>query len=302
MSATIDPTATPALIATETSPSDVTLFLDIDLHISHSSSQSPAKAMTAVYVPDRTKLRPPFDVIFYFHGWKKTSGITIQDYLKDPQFDLRGSILKSKKRDVILVAPTLGDKAAYGLMGNADQANNYLEQVTNGIHKHLFGGTGDRKTIGRLILAAHSGGGEAIRALSGFASVDKSIEEVWCIDSTYGGGSHWLRWAKKAGHTMDRLWIFSTGSWTAEILLDPKKKKGPDNPVVDTKREGTGDQARIVLDGARKGGLSNVEVLIKPVPPDTNRTKNFTYGVASGHNESVGFYFTQLVDSSVTLL
>ena len=37
------------------------------------------------------------------------------------------------------------------------------------------------------------------------------------------------------------------------------------------------------------------------MPPPSNKTDNFTYGVASGHNESVAFYFPQLVNTSRTL-
>jgi hypothetical protein len=260
--------------------------------------------MTAVYVPDRKQLGNSLDLILYFHGWKGTSGLTIQDYLKDPDFALRDFILKQNKRKFILVAPTLGDKAGFGLLGNSAMAKAYLEQVLNGVHKHLLGGTGTRPTIGRIVLAAHSGGGAAMRTLAGFANLDSLIHEVWCFDCTYGGGQSWAGWATKAGHTLDRLWVFSTGSWDKEVeeREDPKKPEGPDNPVVTkTKRTGTGDDARVIPNAAKKKKLANVEVLIKPVPPNSNKTATFTYGVAAGHNESVGFYFSQLIKSSKML-
>jgi hypothetical protein len=303
MGAPLNPKDTPTLAAaTETSPSDCTFYFNIDLQIAHGKGQSAAAPMTAVYVPNRTKLQSPFDVLLYFHGHKKTSGLSIQDYLKDADFALRDFILTSSKRDVLLVAPTLGDKSAFGDLESGATTSAYLEQILNGVHKHLLGGQGSRPTIGKIVLAAHSGGGSPMKTMAQKSSetdVGKLIKEVWCLDSTYGNGQFWLNWATSAGRTLQRLFVFSTGSWDSEVLKDPKKPKGPDNPVVGTKRTGTGDDARVILNGAK--GKSNIEVLIKPAPPKSNQTTNFTYGVAAGHNQAVGFYFTQLVNSSTTL-
>jgi len=298
MGAKLNPKDTPTLAApTETSPSDCTFYFNIDLQTGQGGS-----AMTAVYVPSRVKLRSPFDVILYFHGHKKTGGITIQEYLKDSDFNLREFILASSKRDVLLIAPTLGDRSAYGLLKSGDVTSAYLEQILNGVHKHLLGGQGTRPTIGQIVLAAHSGGGAPMRAVaekSAGTDVGKLIKEIWCLDSTYGNGQFWLNWATSAGRTIQRLFVFSTGSWDADVLKDPTKKKSEDNPVVGTKRVGTGDDARVILNGAK--GKSNIEVLIKPVPPQSNQTPNFSYGIAAGHNQAVGFYFTKLVNSSAII-
>ena len=137
----------------------------------------------------------------------------------------------------------------------------------------------------------------------GFGGTFDKVREVWCVDCTYGSGPSFKAWAAKPAHKLDRLWAFSTGSWWVPRLQDPTKPQGPTNPVVDPKdhRTGTGDDTQQILDYAKASKSNSIEVLIKPMPPASNKTDNFTYGVASGHNESVAFYFPQLVSSSRTL-
>ena len=304
--------ATPDLVVpAETKPADVTLYLDIELNVEIKKGQGVATPMTAVYVPDRKKLTAPYNIIWWFHGHKKSSGLTIQEYLQDKDFNLREFILASTKRNFLLVAPTLGDTSGFGMLDSESSANAYLEQVLNGVHQHVFGSSGKRPDLGKIVLAGHSGGYRAMSTLAGFASIESKIREVWCFDSTYGGGKGWLQWATKPAAELDRLWAFSTGSWTKTKMLpkDPKKKAGPDNPLVETKvREGTGDNTDVFLNAANDQGLTNIEAYDKGRTVDKKtgdkaEANNFKakYGEASGHNESVGFYFTKLVNTSNVL-
>ena len=45
-------------------------------------------------------------------------------------------------------------------------------------------------------------------------------------------------------------------------------------------RTGTGDDAKLILDFAKANKSRSIEALIKPVPPASNKTDNFNYGVA----------------------
>jgi len=115
------------------------------------------------------------------------------------------------------------------------------------------------------------------------------------------GRFQFLKWAEQPGHKLDRLWVFSTGSWDVpEQLKYTNKPPGPDNPLIPAHRSGTGDNAKVILNHAKKIKSTSIEVLIKPMPPESNRI-NFNYGVAGGHNESVKFYFPQLVNTSRNL-
>src|SRR6266545_381118 len=170
MASTLDPKAIPALTGsptTETSPGDLTVYLKIDLGI---AGQQP---MTAVYLPNRMQVGSELDVILYFHGHKKDKpAMTIQEYFKDPRSKLREAIGQSSRKGFVFVAPTLGVTADFGALKDAADAEAFLSQVMNGVFEHVDatyaqGIPNFRKTpaVKRLILAAHSGGGVAMRTL-----------------------------------------------------------------------------------------------------------------------------------------
>ncbi len=276
---------------------DMTLYLKIDLAIPIGTGQAAAAPMTAVFSPDKTQLGSQVDVLLWFHGHKgqlrniNLKGYTAQQYLDVPEFKLRDFILSTSKRKLLLVVPTLGDTSGSGLLGTQAQAEAFLQQVLNGVRKYMAPQVTD---IGNIVLAAHSGGGKIMGTVAGFGGTFNKVREIWCFDCTYWSVTAFMDWHAQPSHTLDRLWVFSTGSWDAG-LKDPTKPPGPDNPQT---RSGTGDNARPILNLAKASKSPSIEVLIKPMPPQSNKTDNFTYGVASGHNESVGFYFPQLVSSS----
>jgi hypothetical protein len=318
--ADLDPKATPSLMpstdvdvitgagggAAPTIPG-MTLNLKIDLGVAVGKGQAAVSPMTVVYAPDPKQLDAQVDILLWFHGHKgqlnkavNLRGFSAGDYLLVPEFKFREFILKTSKRKFLLVFPTLGDKSGAGLLNQQGQAEAFLQQVLNGVRAKM----NPKVTgIGKIVLAAHSGGGAIMGRVAGYGGTFDKVREIWCVDCTYGSAGAFVSWAKKPGHAHDRLWAFSTGSWWVPKLKDPSKPQGPDNPVVNPHdhRTGTGDDAQQILALGKASKSSSVEALIKPVPPDSNKTANFTYGVASGHNESVGFYFPQLVNTSRTL-
>src|SRR5262249_12643221 len=147
-----------------------------------------------------------------------------------PLCKLREFILQSTKRKFLLVAPTLNDQTGASvdsknpdksrrnynpgaLRWNQADAEAYLQQVLNGVQKHM--GVNKVLTLGNIVLAAHSGGGHLQSQMAqDFSGSFKKINEVWCFDSSYWGSDPFLTWLKK-GHSNARLWMYSTGGTTA---------------------------------------------------------------------------------------
>jgi hypothetical protein len=138
---------------------DKTAYLEIDLNVDAMGGQDVHK-MTAVFAPDPSKLSGEVDILLWFHGdkhyWsqhpkvdKYFNGKSIHYYLNEPVLaltKLREFILKSSKRQFVLVAPTLNDNTgngpkhtAGGLLWQQADAEAYLQQVLNGVKKHLGG-------------------------------------------------------------------------------------------------------------------------------------------------------------------
>ncbi len=288
---------------TATSPGH-TLFLKIDLEIDPMGGQ-PAEPMTAVFAPDPKKLGTgAVDLLLWFHGdkdvWSRNRkghlylwGKTVRDYLRVDETKLREFVLKTSKRQFLLVVPTLNDHTgrakhdhtAGGLLWQQGQAEAFLQQVLNGVKTHMgINVTGP----GNLVLAAHSGGGHILSQMAQhFAGLFNKVNEIWCFDCTYWGVDPFIAWAKRGHSNNPKLWVYSTGG------------KGNGS---------TGDSADAILTFAqgKPAPTTNIEVLIDDYPnagkPSSTRFFVATYhGSANGHYESIEKYLPQLVEISKNL-
>src|SRR5262249_25465915 len=211
--------------------------------------------------------------------------------LKVDECKLREFIVQSSARKFLLVVPTLGDHTgrgpkhtAGGLLWEQAQAEAYLQQVLNGVTKHMGVNVSG---IGSIVLAAHSGGGHILSHMAQyFTGQFQKVNEVWCFDCTYWGGDPFIAWARK-GHSNPRLWVYSTG--------------GKGNGA-------TGDAGNAILAFSQScaAATTNIEVLIDDYP-SAGKTSSTTFfvphyhGSAKGHYESIEKYLTRLVDTSKNL-
>lgn len=162
---------------------------------------------TALFAPSHLNVHAPVDVVVYLHGHlgahpgikKINHSPCIKEYLNYSgarYFQLREAI-EAGKRNAVLVAPTLGPRSQYGTI--AKQFDAYMENVLAGIREHIIRSkkTGGDFEFGKLIIAAHSGGGSAmLQICASNNKYAKKIAEVWGFDSWYNGTSPWENVAK----------------------------------------------------------------------------------------------------------
>ena len=235
---------TPALVKRETSPPAETLYLDLALGI-----ESPARPMTGIFIPESYRAQPQVDLILYLHGVKYTTGfkpyptLTIDDYWdkrRFPYFTLREGVNESRK-NVILVAPTLGARAETGWLTRRGGFATYLDHVLAALAAHgPYKGAGQPPRLGNVILSCHSGGGLPMRllALSG-ERYTSQITECWGFDCTYNSGddTEWARWAKSRPDA--RLYIYYiAGSRTQVLSLGLKQRRVPNVSVAPSPARG----------------------------------------------------------------
>jgi hypothetical protein len=297
---------TPALVAEEAIPAVKTLYLGIDL-------KNGASPTTAVFIPTDMAAQSPVDILLYLHGHKSSlngvtlAGMSIQKYLTVKEFNLRQFVLSASSRNFVLVVPTLNDTSGAGLLtAAATNFDAFLDQVLAGIDAHFLtpAGRPGKPVLRNIVLAAHSGGGAAMLtiATNATAGTNNKICEVWGFDCTYGGGGGWLKWIQSPAHSLHRLWLYSTGSFFRKGI-DPAKPISKTNPADPASgRTGTGDDTHILAAAAAAGAqsqkLKNVQISIA----NTGERVNWTYPTGSvGHNETVGTFFTLLVNSSTNL-
>jgi hypothetical protein len=333
---------------------DKTAFLKIDLKINAKGGQ-PVKPMTAAFAPDPKMLSSTVDVILWFHGdksyWnadKSTSfgfaGQTIKQYLTFPLCKLREFILKSNKKNFVLVAPTLNDKTGVSidntnpdkskrnhnpgaLIWDQTDAEAYLQQVLNGVNKHM--NLNKTLTLGKVVLAGHSGGGHLQSQMAEhFGGKFANLNEVWCFDSSYWGSDPFLKWIQK-GHSNAKLFMYSTGGLTGTFSSAILKKMpsllglSPTTPQTKIKPGRTTLQKVEAVVGRAKQAITKVEdalwrgieimmrttkidILIERDPstgkPESSPFALATYGgMAGGHYECIPKYLTTLVNNSANL-
>lgn len=213
------PSRIPSLLRSETQPRGLTFYVDIDLRIGRE-----VKPITGIFCPDRYRLNSKIDLIVYLHGhndkaqcFEDRGVVPIDQYWKCRPFWLREEVNYSGK-NIILVAPTLGQRSEAGNLVIGNGFDDYLEQVraaliTYGPYKKVQ----PPPMLGNVILASHSGGGSPMLniASSGNRTV-ANIQQYWGFDCLYGEKDEWIKWAKSKSNKDKWLFIYYKNSTKTE--------------------------------------------------------------------------------------
>jgi peptidoglycan hydrolase-like protein with peptidoglycan-binding domain len=223
------PLAAPAgtLIKREATPPAYTLYVDIPL-----GGEAPAKPMTGIFVPAHYRPLSRVDLILYLHGFKNHPGLLIDAYWdaqRFPYWPLREGVNASRK-NVILVAPTLGPRSQTGSLTRPGGFDAYLSRVLAALRQSgPYARVQQPPVVGNVILACHSGGGWPMRQLAvGNDRYAAQIRECWGFDSTYNRGDDtvWAQWARS--HPDARLYIYyMANSQTQPLSLSLKRQNVP---------------------------------------------------------------------------
>lgn len=233
---------------------------------------------TGIFFPDKYVPSGTLDLLVYFHGLPTPCGghasDRIWDFWRSKTFLLREGVNKSNK-NVVLVAPRLrGDKSGLHLDMAADE---FLKKVVAFIAARVktdpFNWQGTKPStetkdstgmsIGKLILAAHSGGGSPMLQMARTAKFAK-VRECWGFDSMYGSPDQWVDWAAQGG----KYFLF----WTAEGAINSNKYGNNVTTIQGILNKANiraGSNATKDLDAARAAlAAPNVVVVYAPKPDE----------------------------------
>jgi hypothetical protein len=254
----------------ELSPPLVSLYLPIPLNVPGVETQS-----TGVFVPANFRAGPTVDLVVFLRGYdvnRPKKATSVREYWNSPQhpvlksFLLREEINKSGK-NIILVAPTLGPFAEPGKLNDKDGVQEFFDAVLDGLGRNgPHAGLAHRPTIRRLILAAHSGGGELLRRLAEILGKDDAYKDklkaCWGFDCLYGvkdkDAEFWADWAEEhSGAKVSMFYLFTQ----KDIGKDPKLPVGPENPLDHQEPTGTTFPAMELERLVQNRKLNNVAVV-----------------------------------------
>lgn len=195
------------MVACELEQKDLNAFPGVTLF---TKRQAPGMKPTAVYLPPKhVTAATKFDVVIWLHGF----------YVRDHEFlfhndpaRLREQVRDSGK-DVVLIAPFLGYEYAVGhsFAGNYNVKDlaapkwgeRYLEEILGALAKFLGASSNSipQLQVGKLVIACHSGGGNAMRNLVGsLGKYQSNLTACWGFDCLYGAGAQpddatfWYKW------------------------------------------------------------------------------------------------------------
>jgi Putative peptidoglycan-binding domain-containing protein len=239
----------PANVGTTAAPSrstdlaiGTTLYTSIDLAIVNQGRRI-AEPITGIFLPRGYRPQPRVDMILYLHGFKTRPDLTIEEYWdrqQFPHFALRED-LNNSRRNVVLVAPTLGPRSQTGRLLQAGNLDNFVAQVLTALGSSSpFNMAKITPQLGSLILACHSGGGYPMRQLAlGAGTSAAAIHECWGFDCTYNRGDDtlWAQWARR--QPTARLFIYYIPDSRTEALASSlKNKQVPNIAVLPTRPRG----------------------------------------------------------------
>lgn len=149
-----------------------TLFVDIP------EVGGPGRTKTALYFSPAVARKPPYHLLIYLHGHGLPS---VEKWLlTDSRFPLRERIAASGK-SLVLVVPSLTNLSGGGkLQTDPDW---FVDRVLEEIGK---ADGGPAAALGKLVLAAHSGGGIRMYEMAtGVSKYKSNLLECWGFDCLY---------------------------------------------------------------------------------------------------------------------
>jgi hypothetical protein len=253
----------------DTAPPLVSMYLPIPLGVPRVEDPS-----TGVFVPAGYRAGKAVDLVVFLRGYdvkRPRAATAVAEYWNSPghpvlkAFRLREEVNKSGK-NVILVVPALGPFAEAGRLAKEGGPQEFLGRILEGLRRQgPHAGQAERPMIRHVILAAHSGGGVALRRVAQLLGDDGAYKDklkaCWGFDSIYGvkdrDADFWADWAR--GHPGTKVTMFYLFT-QKDVGRDPRRPVGPGNPLDRREPSGTTGPALELERLARARGLGNVAV------------------------------------------
>lgn len=189
---------------TEQATAGTTHYVEIPLGI-----EGKAQPLTGIFTPSGYRHGAEVDLILYLHGHKAGhypdgAAMAIDRYWDErtrPRAALREAVHESRK-NVILVAPTLGPKSQAHTLAQPGGLDAYLTRVLQALAAQPGWQGKSAPRLRHLVLAAHSGGGIWMLSIANGKdrAVTANVRECWGFDCFYHPDievAGWPAWARR---------------------------------------------------------------------------------------------------------
>lgn len=151
-----------------------------------------SNSTVGIIIPNGFKPAEQVDLVVHFHG----HGNYVENCLD--QFGLAAQLVKSGMNAILIVpqGPYMVSDSGSGKMEDENGFANLINEVVNYLHAE---GKVSATTIGRIVLAGHSGGYKAMSLILHHGGMNDHITDVLLFDASYGGLEYFADWIAQKG-------------------------------------------------------------------------------------------------------
>jgi hypothetical protein len=181
-------------------------FYPADKHYNDSS--------IALFIPRGFRQTDTVDLVVYLHGWRNNIDTALSKYKLPQQFYESG-------KNAILVFPEGPRNAPDSYAGKIEDTGGLKRFVTD-VVDFLFKESKIRtRSVGKIILSGHSGGGEGIAAALMRGGIPEKVREVYLFDAMYGDIERFTYWVDRFNGKLINIYTDTGGTkWDTETMME----------------------------------------------------------------------------------
>lgn len=177
----------------------------------------------ALFVPKGFRETSQVDFVFHFHGWRNTVAGTLQNY------QLVEQLIASGRNAILIVpeGPYNAPDSSGGKLEDVDGFKRFMAETLTVLQQNQV--IKSDATVGKIILAGHSGGYQVISSIVAKGGMDEHIREVWLFDALYAQADRFLAWNAKTGGKVINIYTDNGGTKirTEEMIAKLKEQNQP---------------------------------------------------------------------------
>jgi hypothetical protein len=168
----------------------------------------------ALFIPRGFRQTEAVDLVVYLHGWRNNIDTALGKYKLPQQF-------YESDKNAILVFPEGPRNAPDSYAGKLEDAGG-LKRFVADIVDFLFKDSKVKtRTVGKIILSGHSGGGEGIAAALMRGGVPEKVREVYLFDAMYGDIERFTYWVDRFNGKPINIYTDTGGTkWDTETMME----------------------------------------------------------------------------------
>lgn len=175
-----------------------------------------------VFIPKGFREQAAVDLVVYFHGWRTR----LSELL--PKFSLIEQFAAAGKNALLAVpqGPRDAPDSFWGKLEDPDGFRKFVEDLLETLQEQKKLRT---TRPGQILLAAHSGGYQAIAAILDRGGLTPQIREVYLFDALYGQAEKFATWLQAQRGTLRVIYTpyAGTRTQTEEFFADLRAKGHP---------------------------------------------------------------------------